>query len=417
MSVFKVGYPKNYGWVIVVAGTLTIFAALGLGRFALGMLLPSMGEALGLTASQMGLVSTANFSGYLLAVAACLFLGRTLSARRLISFALLLGGCSMFFMARVRGFIDCALLYLITGVGSGLANIPTMALVSSWFKSTLRGRAAGFIVMGSGFAIVLSGILVPFLNERFPGVGWRVAWMILGAILLLVAVFCYLVVRDAPEEVGLKPLGGEVESKVGALARESHGPSFSGGVSFGTLLHLASIYFCFGASYTVYVTFFVVSLTNERGVTEFFAGGLWGLIGLLSLFSGPIPGVIADKVGRRAALITVFSMHTMAYVLAGLSCAPNVLPWVSVLFFGLSAWGIPGIMTAIVSDVAGPLHTARVFAIVTLVLGVGQIIGPAVGGALADVTHSFSSAFFMAALVAATGVLLSMFLGARNIRS
>ena len=40
--------PLHYGWLVVFAGMLTVFAALGLGRFALGMLLPSMGEGLGL---------------------------------------------------------------------------------------------------------------------------------------------------------------------------------------------------------------------------------------------------------------------------------------------------------------------------------------------------------------------------------
>ena len=36
----------HYGWVIVLVGTLTIFACLGLARFAFGMLLPSMSSAL-----------------------------------------------------------------------------------------------------------------------------------------------------------------------------------------------------------------------------------------------------------------------------------------------------------------------------------------------------------------------------------
>lgn len=33
----------HYGWIVVAAGMLTVFASIGFGRFALGMLLPSMG--------------------------------------------------------------------------------------------------------------------------------------------------------------------------------------------------------------------------------------------------------------------------------------------------------------------------------------------------------------------------------------
>ena len=44
----------HYGWYVVAAGTLCIFASLGFGRFALGMLLPAMAESLNLTYSHMG---------------------------------------------------------------------------------------------------------------------------------------------------------------------------------------------------------------------------------------------------------------------------------------------------------------------------------------------------------------------------
>ena len=80
----------HYGWYIVAAGTLCVFAGLGFGRFALGMLLPAMGEALQLTYSEMGLISTANFVGYLLAVLVCGYISSRTGSRLLIFLALLL---------------------------------------------------------------------------------------------------------------------------------------------------------------------------------------------------------------------------------------------------------------------------------------------------------------------------------------
>jgi hypothetical protein len=46
--------PLHYGWVIVAAGALTLFACLGLARFAFGMLLPAMRT--GLAALPTGLL-------------------------------------------------------------------------------------------------------------------------------------------------------------------------------------------------------------------------------------------------------------------------------------------------------------------------------------------------------------------------
>ncbi|MCP4718227.1 MAG: YbfB/YjiJ family MFS transporter [Desulfobacteraceae bacterium] len=39
----KSGKQLHHGWIIVFTGVAILFACLGLGRFALGMLLPSMG--------------------------------------------------------------------------------------------------------------------------------------------------------------------------------------------------------------------------------------------------------------------------------------------------------------------------------------------------------------------------------------
>ena len=168
----------HYGWVIVGTGMLCILACLGFGRFALGMLLPSMASTLGLTYSQMGFISTANFLGYLVAVLVSGFWAVRIGSRKLIFLALLLVGLSMAFISQAKGFFPILILYTLTGLGSGATNVPVMGLVSSWFASNKRGRAAGFIVIGSGFAIIISGKLIPFINRVVGPEGWRVSWLI-----------------------------------------------------------------------------------------------------------------------------------------------------------------------------------------------------------------------------------------------
>ena len=66
----------HYGWVIAFTGMAVLFSCLGLGRFSLGMLLPSMSTSLDLNYSQMGLIGTGNFVGYMISA----ILARTLPA-------------------------------------------------------------------------------------------------------------------------------------------------------------------------------------------------------------------------------------------------------------------------------------------------------------------------------------------------
>ncbi|MBU3936548.1 MAG: MFS transporter, partial [Proteobacteria bacterium] len=173
----------HYGWHIVWTGTFCIFACLGLGRFALGMILPAMGQSLHLSYSQMGLIGTMNFAGYLVAVLFCGSLVDRLGYRRLIVIGLAAIGLTMILIGRSTSLAMILVCYTITGMGSGAANVPMMGLISQWFAKSHRGKATGFVVIGSGFAILLSGRLVPFLNNLGGAEGWRLSWQVLGVII------------------------------------------------------------------------------------------------------------------------------------------------------------------------------------------------------------------------------------------
>jgi len=397
----------HYGWYIVASGTLCIFAALGFGRFALGMLLPAMAGSLDLTYSQMGLISTSNFVGYLLAVLVCGFLATRIGSRLLIFFSLLLVAVSMLLVSRAESFITVALFYTLTGMGSGASNVPMMALVASWFTSKQRGKAAGLIVIGSGFAILLSGKLIPYLNRLGDSSdGWRLSWLVLGIIVLIVSVVCLIVIRDTPADLGLKPYSGKSDSLPGQAQTIDEGMA---GITRKDIYHLGAIYFLFGYTYVIYATFIVTTLVQERGFTETVAGNFWSWVGFLSLFSGPIFGTLSDRLGRKAGLIMVFSIQLVAYLLVAFKL-PGVFLYLSIGCYGIVAWSIPSIMTALVGDYVGPQRTARVFGFITFIFALGQIAGPAVAGMLAEMYGSFASSFLMAAIFAAFAVLLSALL-------
>lgn len=402
----KQGLPFHYGWVIVFTGTLCIFACLGFGRFALGMLLPSMGSTLNLTYSQMGFISTANFLGYLISVLISGFWAIRIGARRLIFFALILVGVSMILVSRANCFGSVLILYFLTGVGSGASNVPVMGLVSHWFASTIRGRAAGFIVIGSGFAIILSGKLIPFINSLSGSEGWRISWLVLGCVVIIIALIGLVFLRDKPEEKGLRPIGSDDTAPFYSVVIDRMKTNI---YRKGIIYHLGTIYFLFGYTYVIYATFIVTTLVKERGFPETTAGNFWAWVGLLSLASGPVFGTLSDKLGRKAGLIIVFFLQMLSYLLIA-SELPGLFLYLSIGFYGIVAWSIPSIMAAAVGDYVGAHKAGQAFGFITFIFGFGQITGPAVAGVLAERTGSFSGSFYMAAALAATAILLTAFL-------
>ena len=389
----------HYGWLVVATGCLCIFACLGLGRFTLGMLLPAMGASLRLGYSQMGLIGTCNFCGYLLAVLGCSRVLAMLGGRNMIFLALLLISVSAWLIGLARGLATVAVLYTLTGIGSGLANVSMMGLVTAWFGRRLRGRAAGFVVIGSGFAILLSGQVIPLLNGLRPE-GWRLSWFALAAAVFSVALVCWCVLLNRPQDLGLSPVGENSPSGP-ADPRQVFKP-----LDRKVILHCGIIYFLFGFTYVIYATFIVTVLVKEYGFSEQVAGGFWSWVGLLSLFSGPVFGTLSDRFGRKAGLVTVFVIQTLAYLLVGLKLH-GVALFVSIGCFGLVAWSIPSIMIALVGDLVGAQNTVKVFGLITFIFGIGQIMGPYVAGLLAEAFGDFSGAFLLAAAMTALAVFIS----------
>ncbi|GBE01439.1 hexuronate transporter [bacterium BMS3Bbin06] len=401
------GNPRiHYGWLIVLAGTLCIFASIGIGRFALGMLLPSMSGTLKLTYSEMGFISTANFVGYLVSVLFAGLLVRKVGTRILIFSSLLLVGISMSLIGKAEGFLAVTVLYTLTGIGSGASNVPMMALVSAWFVRHQRGKAAGIIVIGSGFAILLAGKLIPYINRSTGPEGWRVSWLVLGIIVIASAFVCMVILRNSPEDVGLLPAG----STEGIRRDIENGSTAEGSIYRKAIIyHLGAIYFLFGYTYVIYATFIVTTLVNERKFSEAAAGNFWSWVGILSLLSGPVFGTLSDKLGRKSALITVFTIQTLSYLLVATGL-PGGFLYLSLVLYGIVAWSIPSIMAALVGDHMGVEKTAEAFGFITFIFGLGQITGPTVAGMIAETTGSFAGSFFMAAAFTATAVLLTAFL-------
>ena len=396
--------PVHYGWVVVVGGLLTVFACLGIGRFALGMLLPSMGVSLDLSYAEMGLISTANFIGYLLAVLGCGRLVAIYGARAVIGGALLTVGLSLLLVSRSDGFLGVLLLYTVTGLGSGAANVPIMGLVSHWFARRWRGRAAGFIVVGSGFAIMTSGLLIPAVNAAWGLEGWRYGWLFLGLMVVAIAAVCALTLRNDPRQVGLQ-VYGEQATVDGTPPMPPVEPDAA--TRRGIIARLGLIYFLFGFTYVIYATFIVTTLVQERGFSEAVAGRFWFWVGFLSLFSGPVFGWLSDHAGRRIGMAAVFAMHAGAYLCAGLPL-PAPFIYLSVALFGLAAWSIPGIMAAAVGDYMGPRHAVAGFGTITFIFGIGQIIGPALAGVLAEAGGGFATSYLLAAALAGLALVLTL---------
>jgi predicted MFS family arabinose efflux permease len=247
---------------------------------------------------------------------------------------------------------------------------------------------------------MLTGPLVPLILAHTGADGWRVCWMVLALLVFGCAVACGGLLRNRPEERGLRPLG-ETEAERDARAAAERAPAAGWSVVWRSRMtwHLGAIYFAFGFSYVIYATFFIRYLVGEGGFSLAAAGLLWLQIGLASIVSGFIWGSLSDRWGRRAALLGVFGLQGTAFLLFGLTRALPLI-YLSAALFAVTAWSVPALMAASAGDVFGARLAPAAIGLITGIMSVGQALAPYLAGRIADAAHSFAPAFLMAGVVA-----------------
>jgi len=397
----------HYGWVVIFTGLLVTIGAHGFGRMSYTLLLPAMKDGLHFTYTQLGLLEMGNFIGYLFMAIVGGLLAARFGPRLIISLALLLMSLVLAGMGLAHSFGFALAMRTLTGIGNGAAYVPAMALGAAWFSPQRRGLATGIVTAGIGAGTMISGILVPAILQAFHSQGWRYAWFSLGGAVLLITAAAALLLRSRPADMGLLPIGSSQETPPpGSKTSKSSALQWSSVYRKNRVWYLGCVYFMYGFSYIIYITFFVAYLIKEHGFTAGEAGGLWALAGGLSTFCGLIWGGISDRIGRPKATALAYAILGLSYAIFALTPVRAGL-YLSAVIFGLSAWSVPTITAAAAGDYVGARLAPACLGFITLFFGIGQALGPVVGGYLADHNHTFTTSFYIACGVSLLGAVLA----------
>ncbi len=397
----------HYAWIIALTGTLVTILAHGFGRMSYSVILPPMKDGLMLNYTQLGSIAMGNFIGYLSLAIIGGFLAARFGVRRVVFVSLLVIGVSLFLTGLSNSFSFAFIMRLISGLGNGGSYVPIMALPAAWFVMRKRGLATGIVSAGIGLGLFLAGIILPPVISAFGKDGWRYAWYFLGIAVFVLAFVCYGFLRNNPAEKGLTIYGGTEEQKGGP--KVTLFSAFKDVVVESEMWKLGSVYFMYGFSYIIYLTFFVAFLTKEMGVAPVAAGRIFAVLGIFSIFCGVIYGWISDVLGRRYGSMIAYLTLALSYVVFALWKDTTGF-YVSAVIFGIAAFSIPTIMAAAAGDAVGGRLAPAGLGFITLFFGIGQALGPVVGGMIKDASGTFTNAFLLSAGVSLLGAFGSLIL-------
>ena len=367
--------PARLRAAIAAAAILAI--GMGFGRFAFTAIYPHMLSEGVLTLRDGSLAASANYAGYLLG-AILAMRARAHSAHRLCLWsvagtALCLGVLALtmpvWLIVTVRG---------VAGVFSALA----MVAASLWLLEQRRhGRGAPLLYAGVGAGIAVSAELLVLASH----LGWHSAgmWLLLAGVTVLLG----LAAAPAIAASGQPTLDAPPHAAASTLAPVAPWP-------------LVLIYGLAGLGYIVTATYLPVMV--GVALPGLNSAHVWAMFGLGAAPSCFLWHRLHERLGTRQALRLNLLLQALGVALPVL--APSAAAYLlSAILVGGTFVGTVTIAMPAAQRAAGKVGKfgTNMMAIMTVVYGIGQIIGPVLAASLYAQSHSFNSA-----LLAAAGALL-----------
>lgn len=397
-----------YGWIIVASAFLSHFLSYGVLTVAFGVFFPFMAEALGLS---RGALASAGVVTRLVSAVAAPFIGPVVDRRgpRLL---MTLGVLSLALGAVVLAHADSAwdvfaAYGVIMAVGSVvLGELTADATVARWFVRH-RGRALAYATMGLSSAGIAVPLPLAFIIARF---GWRQAWLVLAAVVLLLGLAAAAVMRARPEDHGLRPDGdapaasGEAGGDGAPAERSLTAREATRTAAFWLLIvstNLAGLAL-FG------VNLHLFSYITDKGISIGLAAGLVTYLYVLHTVAKPLWGLIAERLQLRYCIAGCYAGGAAGVLLltASVSVAGLVL---FATVYGLTR-GAQSFVTSLAwADYFGRDAQGAIRGVASPFRFVASASGPVVGGVLYDATGSYGLAFgaFAAAFAVAGLVALA----------
>jgi DHA1 family tetracycline resistance protein-like MFS transporter len=153
---------------------------------------------------------------------------------------------------------------------------------------------------------------------------------------------------------------------------------------------------------------------SSPGVGYVLLGFLIAVFPIMQFFATPILGQLSDRYGRKPILALSLFGTSLGYVLFALGIVFRDVP---LLFVARALDGLTGgnisVAQAAIADVTAPKDRTKNFGLIGAAFGVGFILGPFLGGTLADpsVVGWFNAAtpFWFAALLASINTISVLF--------
>ncbi|WP_436897363.1 YbfB/YjiJ family MFS transporter [Acinetobacter gyllenbergii] len=363
-----------------ISAALIMAIGMGFGRFAFTAVYPHMIDEGIINLQHASLAASANYAGYLLGA---LFAIKMKSQQSYLGSIVATVGTILCLI--LLSCIDTiGLIILVRGL-AGVFSAFAMVSASLWLlEQQKQPHQAPILYAGVGLGITLSAELLVFGTH----LSWhsKILWLLLGlSSLILGYIAMFGLSQSQPNNVSAQQISSTNRKAPHAYA-------------------LIVIYALAGFGYIITATYLPLLVRNALPNLD--AAQIWAIFGL-----GAIPSCffwyrIHSSFGTQVALSSNLGLQAFGVVLPIL--LPTALGYLSsALLVGATFMGTVTIAMPVAQRIARQAQN-NLIALMTVVYGIGQIIGPIVANALFTIYHTLNSSLISAAMALLIATVISL---------
>ena len=381
-----------YGWIIALVGFIITFAGMGVINSMSGPLLVPICDDLGFTRAEFTFHRTILF---LLGACFMPFYGR-LFDRIGVKKVLLVTSVAIAVLIFTFSFANYLWhFYVLAAVNSivvsGVSFMSVGYLISKWFDDR-RGLVTGLAFAGSGIG---TAVFIPIVTAIVEHADWRAVYRIIGIIVLVVVFPTVLfLVKDKPEDVGLKPYTNKTKPE----ATKSQPEASKVNISFAQAIKTPTFWMLLMAFFLLSImaggpNFNAVPYLTDIGYSAAFAATVMSVLMLAHTLGTLTLGGFFDRFGMLKGSLFL-GICCIIFPLMAINAGVPVFVWLFALFYGPASSGFVPV-TLFAAFYFGGKDFALIFSVLNMAMQIGTAIsGPALA-IIYDVTGSYFLGWIM----------------------
>ena len=315
--------------------------------------------------------------------------------RHIILTCMTVFGCGMASFALLRAgiwqfYLTC---FVIGVVGNGAAHLAYARSVSTWFERRL-GTALAFVMVGAGLGAMILPVIAQAIVTRS---GWRMAYLVLGLIALLLGLpLSWRYIKDRGT------------SKKRAVAIQHSGYTWRQGTRSFAFWIIVAVLFVSSISMNGAITHLSALLT-DRGLTPGDAALCAAILGGLSVLGRVVTGWLLDRFfGARVAF--VINLITAGGILLLAEASHFLTGSVAAALIGIGAGGEAAITPYLLTRYFGLRSFSTLYGLTWTFYAAAGAIGPVILGRAFDSTGSYTSLLTILAVALAFAAAMNLLL-------